>query len=254
VWDHSLLAVTQLEEILRLLLAERSVRSITRLPAALAKYRGQLQRHLEEPLAGGRPRWVILKLAALLHDVAKPVCRTIDETGRARFLGHDRQGAEMAINVARELKLSGAEPDMIGAVVRYHMRPLLLAQSRGVTRRAAHRFYRDAGDAGLDVALLALADHLALKPGGEPSSGWRELAEVVDDLLEYWLTAGTPETSPPLVNGGDLIAYCHLKPGPKLGYWLRLVREEQICGVLQSREAALQWVLDEAQKEAENAR
>ena len=70
-------------------------------------------------MAGQRPRWLSLKLAALLHDVAKPACRQVDETGRVRFLRHDQQGADVAATVMRRLRFSRAESEMVSTVVRY---------------------------------------------------------------------------------------------------------------------------------------
>jgi poly(A) polymerase len=250
VWEHSLLAVTRLEALLRWLLTGRAAGyDQDGLPASLWSFRESLARHLGSLLAGQRPRWLSLKLAALLHDVAKPACRQVDETGRVRFLGHEQQGAEVASAVAQRLRFSRAEVEMIGVVVRYHMRPLLLSQGRGVTRRAAHRFYRDAGDAGLDVALLALADHQALKPGPALLAGSEPLAAVVDSLVRYRLGPDAPEMVIPLITGRDLIDRCRIEPGPAVGRWLRRVREEQVCGVLHSREDAVRWVTAKLEKE-----
>src|SRR6059036_1916339 len=54
---------------------------------------------------------VPLVFAVLLHDVAKPRTATVDETGRIRFSGHDRIGAEMTEKIMRRLRFSGAEID-----------------------------------------------------------------------------------------------------------------------------------------------
>ena len=45
-----------------------------------------------------------LALGVLLHDVGKPPCRQVDETGRIRFSGHDKEGASMARDILRRLK------------------------------------------------------------------------------------------------------------------------------------------------------
>ena len=45
-----------------------------------------------------------LVLSVLLHDIAKPATQTVDETGRIRFNGHDKLGAEMAEAILRRLK------------------------------------------------------------------------------------------------------------------------------------------------------
>ncbi|HZA37943.1 MAG TPA: CCA tRNA nucleotidyltransferase, partial [Candidatus Baltobacteraceae bacterium] len=64
---------------------------------------------------------VPLVFAVLLHDVAKPVTATVDETGRIRFSGHDRAGAEMAHEIMRRLRFSGAEIEATVEMVRQHM-------------------------------------------------------------------------------------------------------------------------------------
>ena len=46
----------------------------------------------------------VLRLAALFHDIAKPVCKTTDETGVDHFYGHPKEGAKMAHRIFRRLK------------------------------------------------------------------------------------------------------------------------------------------------------
>src|SRR6266700_6684614 len=64
---------------------------------------------------------VPLVFSVLLHDVAKPRTATVDETGRIRFSGHDRMGAEMTEKIMRRLRFSGAEIDATVEMVRQHM-------------------------------------------------------------------------------------------------------------------------------------
>ena len=247
VWEHSLLTVTRFEELLRYLLVEDGSLAARRAgddrwPPSLHRYRHSLRQHLCRSMPGGHPRWLLCKLAALVHDVGKPACRQVDDAGRARFIGHEQRGSELAAAMTQRLHLSRAGQGAISRMVKAHMRPLLLSYESGVTRRAAHRFHRDAGDASLDVVLLAMADHLALKPGREPAAGWQPLVDAVNILLDYRLADDSPFSLAPLVTGHDLISDGGLSPGPEVGCWLRRIREEQISGSLLSRMDALNWL------------
>ena len=79
VWEHSIRTVEGVD----LLLSDLD---------ALAPWGAALRAHLDEPLGGGLSRRETLRLAALLHDVAKPETRT-EQGGRVRFFGHDAAGA-----------------------------------------------------------------------------------------------------------------------------------------------------------------
>lgn len=258
VWEHTLLTVVRLEHLLAYLVSEAGaldawVAESKELWQTLEAFRPTLRQHLEKSMADQRPRWVMLKLAALVHDVGKPACRQVESSGRVRFIGHDARGSEIAVEMARRLRFASAEVEWLRTVVRHHMRPILLAQ-RGIpiTPRIAHRYYRDTGLAGLDIALLALADVWALGPEPVRWRTWLPLAGVVSFLLQYRLAEDSPETWPPLVTGHDLMAACGLAAGPEVGKWLRLIREAQVSGKLTSREEALQWVLKSLGKKEES--
>lgn len=79
----------------------------------------------------------ILRLAALFHDVAKPVCRSVDEKGVDHFYGHPEQGAVLVKKILRRLKFDNATIDMVSKLVAGHdVNPPLT--DRGV-RRAMRR-------------------------------------------------------------------------------------------------------------------
>ena len=64
---------------------------------------------------------VPLVFSVLFHDVAKPPTSIVDETGRIRFNGHDRIGAEMTEQIMERLRFSRAEIDATVEMVRQHM-------------------------------------------------------------------------------------------------------------------------------------
>ena len=83
----------------------------------------------------------VLRLTMLLHDVAKPVCRTTDEKGQDHFKGHPAKGAEMAREILRRLKFDNATIDRVCLLVRYHDdRPKVTPEN---VRRAASRIGAD---------------------------------------------------------------------------------------------------------------
>lgn len=61
-----------------------------------------------------------LRLAMLLHDVAKPVCISTDEKGQNHFHGHPEKGVELAKAVLRRLKFDNETTDNVCRLIRYH--------------------------------------------------------------------------------------------------------------------------------------
>lgn len=66
------------------------------------------------------PQDKVLRLTMLLHDVAKPVCRTTDEKGLDHFYGHPGKGSEMARRILRRLKFNNDTTDRVCRLVQWH--------------------------------------------------------------------------------------------------------------------------------------
>ena len=62
----------------------------------------------------------ILRLAALLHDIAKPLCRTTDAQGVDHFKGHPAEGARMAGQILERLRFDKETIDRVVQLVRAH--------------------------------------------------------------------------------------------------------------------------------------
>ncbi|MCA9980040.1 MAG: HD domain-containing protein [Anaerolineales bacterium] len=184
----------------------------------------------------------------MLHDIGKPETRTVDEeTGRIRFLGHEAVGAKLAGSRLRRLRFSREGTEYVARVVAGHMRPLSLAhemkdENTTVSRRAVFRFFRRTGPAGLDICLLALADHLATYAPNDPAgeaAGQRVLA-VVAALVTAYFTRYKDTVAPiPLVTGRDLMTALQMKGGPELGRVLRQIEEAQAAGEIATKEEAI---------------
>ncbi|NTU82045.1 MAG: HDIG domain-containing protein, partial [Chloroflexales bacterium] len=193
---------------------------------------------LNERRAGGHRRAALLKLAALLHDNAKPQTRAIHPDGKVSFYEHQTIGAEVAAKIGRRLRLSRQDGAYVALVVREHMRPGQLRTSEVVTTRAVTRLFRDLGDAGPDVLLHELADHLATRGPNIDTAGWAaHLAWVAEMLAAYYLPQ--PERRAPLVNGHSLMEALGIAPGPLVGELLREIGEAQAAGEVTTLEEAI---------------
>lgn len=61
-----------------------------------------------------------LRIAALLHDIGKPVTRTTDEEGIDHFHGHAEVSERMAVDILKRLKFDNDTIDKVQKYVRYH--------------------------------------------------------------------------------------------------------------------------------------
>lgn len=217
---------------------------------SLARFSPYLEKYLAEPVDGGLDRHVILRLGALFHDVGKKETQEIDADGRIRFFGHAAVGAKMAGKRLRALSLSKSAITQVKRIIEGHMRPLSLVQAQGSSpsRRAVYRFFQAAQENGLDICLLALADHLATHDGPGEEESWLALLGLVEHLFEYYFEKPEEAVKPPqLLSGRDLIDLLGMKPGPEIGRVLRLVEENQAAGEIKSREEALQFASEQIQ-------
>jgi poly(A) polymerase len=243
VLAHSLETVRALEAILDTFGRFTDDEPDTQEIGALEPFRGRLFAHLDQLMSEARPRLVTVKLAALLHDTGKPASQQAEDGGRIRFVGHQQEGAEVAGRALRRLRLTNSEVGLGETIVRQHMRPLLLASQKSVSARAAYRFFRDTGEAGVDVLLHALADHRATYEPRLEDDRWSRLVALVARLWgDYWDRGPGRVDPPPLLCGGDLLREFGLQPGPQIGALLEAVREAQVSDEVCTRDEALDLV------------
>jgi len=198
-----------------------------------------LREHCEKSLSDERPAWLALKWAAIFHDVGKPATRSVDPDGRIRFFEHEEVGAKMLAERMRGLRFSTDEVHRAQTIVRHHMRPHHLMES-GLTRRAMYRFFRDTGEAGVDVLLHSLADHLATHGPDLDPDRWARRLELTRAMLDEYFHRREETVNPPaLISGHDVMDTLGLKPGPQVGEVLEAVREAQAAGEVRTREEAL---------------
>lgn len=163
-----------------------------------------------------------LRLAALLHDIGKPVCRTTDEKGIDHFKGHAGVGAKMADGILRRLKFDNDTRKKVVRLVEVHDDRDFPLNHRGV-RRAVHRI---GAELFPDYLKLRRADILAQNPlmQEEKLQRLEEAARLYREILEEGNCLSLKDLT---VTGRDLID-AGVEPGPKLGIILKQMLEAVI--------------------------
>jgi len=197
--------------------------------------------------------------AGLLHDIAKPRTRSIED-GKVHFFGHEDVGANMAREILKRLKLDRPFIDYVSRLVRLHMRAN--AYTPDWTDGAVRRLMLDAGEGLHDLLDLSRADITSYRPEKVSRAVGRvnELEERATRLREEALRV--PIKSP--LDGNELMALFERGPGPWLrpvkDYLLGLVIDGELAPDDKARAAELAHAFlaahetDEAEAEAERTR
>jgi poly(A) polymerase len=100
---------------------------------------------------------VVLRIAALLHDIGKPKTRRFQPGGAVTFHHHDVVGAKLTRKRLKELRFSNDEIDDISTLVELHLRFHGYGSGEW-TDSAVRRYVRDAGDQLERLHILTRAD------------------------------------------------------------------------------------------------
>jgi len=163
-----------------------------------------------------------LRLAALLHDVGKPVTRAVNpETSDYTFYHHEQEGARIASELLVSLKASREELDYVTHLVRHH----LVVYDSSWTDAAVRRWLRRVGpELAGDVLALARADILG--KGRDASDELGRLAELETRADELMRAKNALHVKDLDLDGRVLIAELGLEPGPLLGQLLRALLDD----------------------------
>lgn len=163
----------------------------------------------------------IERVAAVLHDIAKPRTRAhSDKTGDWTFYHHEKVGADMAEHWLREYRFSNSERELIVDLVRHH----LICYDSSWSDAAVRRFIKRVGPERVEP-LLRLGHADALGKGRdvqEELAALEELRARVDETLSQGSALTTLDLA---VNGKDVIAELQDGPGPVVGEVLRHLLE-----------------------------
>jgi len=161
-----------------------------------------------------------VRLAALLHDVAKPKTRKIINN-IATFYNHEYVGARLVDKIMLRLKFSGADQLRVVNLVKNHMFYYNVGE---VTAASVRRLIVKVGKENLkDLIDLRIADRLG---SGTPKAMPYKLRH-----LQYMMekVQNDPISVKMLkINGNDLISVLHITPGPKIGAILDVLLSEVI--------------------------
>ncbi len=244
VFDHSVATMATAEFLLRESLWKYGKEDLLR----VTPWSEEISRHFDEEVSSGSNRRLLLKLGALMHDIAKPATKTVDETGRVRFLGHTKQGAAMSVAILERLRFSSREIRLVENLVYHHLHPVQMANDGLPTSRAVYRYFRDTEGAGIDVLFLALADYLATHGPRLDIEEWQQHNQLIGYILTEHLKQEDEVLPVRIIDGHDLMDIFGLRPGRLIGELLTEVREAQVAGELSTREEAIELVRKELEK------
>jgi tRNA nucleotidyltransferase (CCA-adding enzyme) len=158
----------------------------------------------------------IVRLAALLHDIGKPVTAK-GEGDERTFYNHEVVGAAIAKEIGKRLRLSNDQVDKLWRLVRWHQ----FAPNEELSDSAIRRFIRRVGKDNLnDILDIRTGDRLG---SGVPATSWR--TELFKKRLKE--VQKRPFSVKDLkVNGNDVMKVLNIPPGPEVGQILEALFEE----------------------------
>lgn len=161
------------------------------------------------------------RMAALLHDIAKPECSSV-VNGVIHFFSHEYRGATMATEILKRMKYSNLEIKTIVNAVKNHMR-FKQSGNHCPSNKSLRKFIADVGNDQIDIILDVI---------NADNNSHDELFNIPDqvDLIREKIKemSKIEKVSDKLelpINGNDIMEKFNLKKGPKIGEFLAIVKD-----------------------------
>ena len=168
-----------------------------------------------------------IRFAALVHDIAKPTTRRIDQKKGYTFHGHDAIGEKILDKVAQRMKLSNNLGAYLKKMTLLHLRPIALAK-KGVTDSAIRRLMVAAGDDIDDLMKLCRAD-ITTKIQKKVKKYMHNF-ERVDELMQNVQERDAFRAFQSPVSGHEIMEICAIRKGKTVGRIKKAIEEAILDG------------------------
>ncbi|QHF21584.1 CCA tRNA nucleotidyltransferase [Rathayibacter sp. VKM Ac-2762] len=177
---------------------------------------------LEESRHPGAAPDVVLRLAALLHDIGKPATRRLEPAGAVSFHHHDLVGSKLAIKRMRALKFDNQTTKDVARLIELHLR--FFGYTDGAwTDSAVRRYVTDAGPLLERLHILTRADVTTRnrRKADRLAHAYDDLEARITELAEKEELA----SKRPDLDGTRIMEILGLAPGPEVGQAYRFLLE-----------------------------
>ncbi|WP_284305335.1 CCA tRNA nucleotidyltransferase [Mobilicoccus caccae] len=193
---------------------------------------------------------LVLRLAALLHDIGKPSTRRFDSGGGVTFHHHEVVGAKMTTKRLRALRYDKETVKAVSRLVELHLR--FHGYGTGEwTDSAVRRYVTDAGDLLQRLHRLTRADCTTRnrRKAERLSRTYDSLEERIETLME----AEELKKVRPELDGNEIGEILGIRPGPVLGraykHLLAVRLDQGVIGPDAARAELLRWWSEQPESE-----
>ena len=172
-----------------------------------------------------------LRLAALVHDIAKPKTRRLSKSKGYTFYGHDDVGARMLKGISKSMKFSNSTRDYIVKLTALHLRPISLAK-KNVTDSAIRRLIVDAGEEIDDLMKLCRAD-ITTKNEFKIKKYLANFERVEESMKNVKLRDELKNFQPP-IDGLEIMKVLNLKAGKEVGIIKNNIKDAILDGKIKN--------------------
>ena len=185
---------------------------------------------------------LVLRLAALLHDIGKPNTRKLEAGGGVTFYHHDVVGAKLATKRLRELRYDNDTIKAVARLIELHLR-FFGYSDQAWTDSAIRRYVRDADELLTRLHALTRADVTTRN-----QKKAERLAHAYDDLENRIAELQKQEELDairPDLSGEEIMDILGISPGPEVGQAYRFLMELRLdegpLGAEEARKRLLSW-------------
>jgi len=190
----------------------------------------------------GLEKDIVLRLAALLHDIGKPQTRRLESGGGVTFYHHDVVGAKLATKRLKELRFDNDTIKSVARLIELHLR-FFGYSDQAWSDSAIRRYVRDADDLLTRLHALTRADVTTRnqKKADRLAHAYDDLERRIAELQEQEeLAAIRPD-----LTGEQIMEILDLRPGPEVGkaykFLMELRLDEGPLGFEEAKKRLLSW-------------
>jgi poly(A) polymerase len=185
---------------------------------------------------------LVLRIAALLHDIGKPKTRKFEGEGRVSFHHHEVVGARLAKKRLEKLRYSNEIIEQVCLLIELHLRFHGYGDGKW-TDSAVRRYVRDAEEQLIRLHKLTRADCTTRNDAKA-----EKLRNAYSDLEQRIVELSKQEelkSMRPELDGAEIMQVLNIKPGPEVGkayqFLLDLRLDKGILGLEKATEELKTW-------------